>query len=146
MVACLPLRTQELFGCVDGFILHLPATFLNVVELNASNSFCLLTNILDFLIWFLSQLLEGTCFKNAQPSSVLMNIMDTFYMMKFLRKKTSKPDGLFQRISYYPNGKHIAILRSATPNTDTHICTYVITSLPLFSFLYSIYHICNCLI
>ena len=69
-------------------------------------------------------------------------------MVRSLKKKPSKPDWMFQRISYYLNDKHIAILRSAIPDTHTHshIHTHAFISLVLLFFLYSIYPICNNLI
>ena len=84
-----------------------------------------------------------------------MNIIDKFHVkkkifhvVKFL-KKTSEPDWMFQRISYYLNDKHIAVLRSAIPDAHTHAytCTHMFLCHWLyFSFLYSIYPICNSLI
>ena len=101
-----------------------------------------------FFFFLVSQFIVRTCFKSAQPSSVLTDIIGKFRVVRSLRKKPSKPDWMFQRISYYLNDKHIAILRSAIPDTHTHshIHTHAFISLVLLFFLYSIYPICNNLI
>ena len=95
----------------------------------------------------ISQFTVRTCLKSTQPGSVLMNIIDKFHVVKFL-KKTSEADWMFQRISYL-NDKRISVLRSAIPDTHTHAHTYTDMFLyhwPYFSFLYSIYPICHSLI
>ena len=76
-----------------------------------------------------------TCLKSTQPGSVSMNIIDKFHVVKFLKKKTSEPDWMFQRISYL-NDKHIAVLRSAIPDTHTH--THAYSYIISFSFLFFI--------
>lgn len=83
-------RVVWVFGYV--YFYTFLTTFEHVVDLNASNSFCLPTNILDFLIWFLRSLLENTCFKKAQPSSVSTNTTDKFPVVQFLKKRPSKPE------------------------------------------------------
>lgn len=74
-----------------------------------------------------------TCLKSTQPGSVSMNIIDKFHVVKFLKKKTSEPDWMFQRISYL-NDKHIAVLRSAIPDTHTHTHTHILISLAFLIF------------
>lgn len=102
------------------------------------------TGFLNLISWFTVR----TCLKSTQPGSVLMNIIDKFRVVKFLKKTTSEADWMVQRISYL-NDKRIAVLRSAIPDTHTHAHTYTDMFLyhwPYFSFLYSIYPICHSLI